>query len=153
MTAPTTPTVVDISVLNANPISPEERARQSQHSRDILIRFLHAELEEMDSLIAKDAYWWGVGVGELKRADFIPAHAATLALGPPQSKVRTLIGLAADGEWASMEWTVETHWSDRAYKQIYHHSFIVRDSLIHSMRMYMDQDRAKVFYPDIVDKA
>lgn len=103
-------------------------------------------VEAMDALLAPDAEWWGIGVGNLDRSIFVPVHKPYVDRPEPTYRRTKLLGLIVDGERAAIEMEWEISWPDVTYHQFYHHVLIVRDGKIQSMRMYLDPNEgAKLF--------
>lgn len=124
-------------------------AQITEETRQVALALFEGmeDVDVMDSLIAEDAQWWGIGVGKLDRAFFRPSHQPYLDRPEPSYRRTKLHGLLVDGERAAIEMEWEISWPDVTYHQFYHHVLEVRDGKIISMRMYLDVNEGAKLFP------
>ncbi|MCU1346917.1 MAG: hypothetical protein JWL70_3183 [Acidimicrobiia bacterium] len=104
---------------------------------------------EIDALLAPDATWWIVGVGNVPRNLFMKAHELVAEEPPVPTSLRfDLVNLVVEGDRAAIEMEIDTTWDGGEYRNNYHHSIKVSDGLITELRQYQGAAPAKrVFKP------
>jgi ketosteroid isomerase-like protein len=94
----------------------------------------HATIRE---IIAEDAPWWVLGVGEMDRETLI--GQLERMLGSARVAETRILGTTAEGERVAVESKGNFEFTDgRTYRNNYHHLFVVRDGRVVGVREYLD---------------
>jgi ketosteroid isomerase-like protein len=116
-------------------------ARLAEANRATVLRLM-AALDQCDSatireIIAADAPWWVLGVGEIDRETLI--SQLEQMLGSARVAETHILGTTAEGERVAVESKGNFEFEDgRTYRNSYHHLFLVRDGKVVGVREYLD---------------
>ncbi len=119
----------------------QQDAGLADGNRAIVLRLMTAldacDADTIREIIAPDARWWVLGVGEFDRETLIAQ--LTQLLGTALVAETTIIGTTAEGERVAVESRGNFEFEDgRYYRNHYHHLFQVHDGKIISVREYLD---------------
>jgi ketosteroid isomerase-like protein len=118
-----------------------DHIRLAEANRATVLRLMTA-LDKCDSatireIIAPDAPWWVLGVGEMDRETLI--SQLEQMLGTARVAETRILGTTAEGERVAVESKGNFEFEDgRIYRNSYHHLFVVRDGKVVGVREYLD---------------
>ncbi len=123
----------------------------AEANRAIVLRLMTAldacDVPTIRSIIAPEATWWVLGVGNLD-IDTMIGQLQQL-LGSAKVAHTTIIGTTAEGERVAVESRGNFEFADgRYYRNSYHHLFVVRDGKVIGVREYLDlRETERAFGP------
>jgi len=115
--------------------------RLADANRATVVRFM-AALDKCDSatireIMAPEARWWVLGVGEMDRETVI--GQLEQMLGTAVVAETTILATTAEGERVAVESKGNFEFEDgRTYRNSYHHVFLVRGGKVVGVREYLD---------------
>jgi ketosteroid isomerase-like protein len=123
----------------------------ADRNRALVLRLMRAmdvcDAETIREIIAPDATWWILGVGEIDRENLIDQLQAML--GNARIAETHILGTTAEDDRVAIESHGNFVFEDgRAYRNRYHHLYVVRDGRIVAVREYLDlKETERVFGP------
>lgn len=123
----------------------------AETNRAIVLRLMTAldacDVATIRSLIAPDATWWVLGVGNLDIETMI--GQLQQLLGSAKVAHTRIIGTTAEGERVAVESRGNFEFADGSYyRNSYHHLFVVRDGRVIGVREYLDlRETERAFGP------
>lgn len=129
----------------------QDGASLEDSNRALVLRLMKAfdqgDEDTIREIIAPQANWWVLGVGDLDRETLITQLKALL--GGAQVAETTITGTTAEGERVAVESRGNFEFADgRVYRNHYHHLYEVRDGRVVGVREYLDlKESERVFGP------
>lgn len=123
----------------------------ADRNRALVLRLMRAmdvcDTETIREIIAPDATWWILGVGEIDRENLIGQLQAML--GNARIAETHILGTTAEDDRVAIESHGNFVFEDgRVYRNRYHHLYVVRDDRIVAVREYLDlKETERVFGP------
>lgn len=123
----------------------------ADRNRDLVIRLMGAldksDVTTIREIMTPDAEWYVSGVGALDLETLLSQLQAMLGVATVAHT--TILATTAEGERVAVESRGNFEFADgRAYRNHYHHVFIVRDGRVTGVREYLDlMETERVFGP------